>query len=417
MPISGVLRQPWTFCTLRHARSELAKTGILSRLGGPITELKRQFHPTTTFNRSNALRSDQKIASKAVFDDRKIQRTMNKVMGVRGPINKVAYKPSLVKTTYGSSVKKHEFQLMKGASLTQENSNHESVTVGPTPGNVRRARQLSDVFFLRITEIAHIGGVHPIFQEHNVEIVKVNMLPDMRNLHVYWATTGNPQVDDKINRALTGEVAWLLRRQLAELQVIGRTPTVSFKPDDTRHRLNHVAHLIEISDKPPEDEEEKETANDGRKRVSKPPSASVEEEVIDLSKRISAFSFPPDAPTWAEMKGGVVQIRDARNFNHDYIMGQVLKAKVSANPALARQWDDSISRDVERQDQSNFAWRFNAQDKDDLTKYLRERKLRSKVGKMKRSEAQDSNYSDDDDDDFWDDDDDDDDRDDFESIP
>ena len=108
MPSSGVLRHPVTFCLLRHARIETKLFGAI--YGQPM----RPFHATQHQERSNAMSHDHKIASRAVFDAKKIQRTMNKVMGVRTPINKVAYKPSLIKKTYGATVSKQEFQMVAG---------------------------------------------------------------------------------------------------------------------------------------------------------------------------------------------------------------------------------------------------------------------------------------------------------------
>ena len=157
--------------------------------------------------------------------------------------------------------------------MDQVNPDHESIREGPTPGNLRRARQLSDVMFLRISgknspslecrrqarkgdldsvpdhykfvivcflfeftendglspEMVHIGGLHPVFQDHDIEIVKVRLLPDMRNLHIFWATTGNPLVDAEVGRALTSEVAWQIRRQLADLKVMLSTRLEFFR--------------------------------------------------------------------------------------------------------------------------------------------------------------------------------------------
>ena len=186
---------------------------------------------------------------------------------------------------------------------------------------------------------------------------------------------------------------------------MGRAPTVTLIPDESRVRLNHVAHLIEVSDKPPE--EVVDQLVDEQKRGSKLLLSSVQEEEIgvDLSKQISAFSFPPDAPTWREMKRGVIVIRDSRNLNYDYIMGQATRAKVSANPALSHQWDESIRKDYQMKDQSNmdskYSWRFNARDKNELTSYLKERKQKMRDKKIKRSVGgYGSIDSDDDDEDF-----------------
>ena len=191
---------------------------------------------------------------------------------------------------------------------------------------------------------------------------------------------------------------------------MGRAPTVTFKPDDSRIRLNHISHLIEVSDKPPEDEvaeaEKESSATSSKLSLSR---QDDDEIGVDLSKRISAFSFPPDAPTWAEMKRGVILVRDSRNLNHDHLMKQSVKAKVSANPALAQQWDESMQKDLEAS-QMKYSWRFDARDKDELTTYLRERKQKISGRKLRNSVGGlGSNDGDEDYDDYRDNDDDDDD--------
>ena len=67
--------------------------------------------------------------------------------------------------------------------------------------------------------MVHSGSVHPIFRKYKIEIVKVRMLPDMRNVHVFWATTGNAQVDLEIEEKLRNEAGWLIRSEMSQLKV------------------------------------------------------------------------------------------------------------------------------------------------------------------------------------------------------
>ena len=67
--------------------------------------------------------------------------------------------------------------------------------------------------------MVHSGSVHPVFRKHKIEIVKVRMLPDMRNVHVFWSMTGNPQIDQEIDEQLRNEAGWEIRSQMAQLQV------------------------------------------------------------------------------------------------------------------------------------------------------------------------------------------------------
>ena len=80
-------------------------------------------------------------------------------------------------------------------------------------------RKHSLMILTLFSEMIHSGGIHPIFREHKIEIVRVRMLPDMRNVHIFWSITGNPQIDREIDEKLRNEAGWEIRRQMAQLQV------------------------------------------------------------------------------------------------------------------------------------------------------------------------------------------------------
>ena len=177
-------------------------------------------------------------------------------------------------------------------------------------------------------------------------------------------------------------------------------------PDDSRIKVNRLRHLIEIADKPPEDEEKDSrsytVANDSHR------TPGPEDPGVDLSQRISAFSFADDAPTWREMQESVVVVRDSRSLNHDHLMGQVLRARASANPALAEE-RDRLRADAQAETNARHhstSWRFNAGEKDELSTYLKDRKKSAERKKMKGTnwnafdmDEDDQRYDDDDDDD------------------
>jgi len=378
-----------SWCVLRHFY-RCKKLGSISNL---VLENRLQsvfpharsawsvlhFHSSPALERSNAVRGT-KCGGKDIFEHQKIQDTMNKVMGTRGPFKKVAYKPGLRQTSAASAVGKQDFPTIKRGDMQdfgdEERGSQQIAASGHSAGRVRRARQLSDVMFLRIAEMIHSGGIHPIFREHKIEIVKVRMLPDMRNVHIFWSITGNPQIDRVIDEKLRDEAGWEIRRQMAELQIMGRVPSVVFMPDDSRIRATHLYHLIEIADKPPEDEEKDAQSGSLLHAKDSNPIPAAEDPGDDLSQRISAFSFAADAPTWREMKESVVVVRDSRSLNHDHLMGQVLRAKASANTAFVEEWDRRRSEAAAETNASRSwsSWRFNAGEKDELSTYLKGRK-------------------------------------------
>ena len=172
-------------------------------------------------------------------------------------------------------------------------------------------------------------------------------------------------------------------------------------PDDSRIKVNRLHHLIEIADKPPEDEEKDSRSDTVANDFHRTPGP------VDLSQRISAFSFADDAPTWREMQESVVVVRDSRSLNHDHLMGQVLRARASANPALAEEWD-RLQADAQAETNArrhSTSWRFNAGEKDELSTYLKDRKKSAERKKMKGTnwdafdmDEDDQRYDDDDND-------------------
>ena len=72
----------------------------------------RLFHSTPCLERSNRVHGT-KCGGKDIFEANKIQDTMNKVMGARGPFKKVAYKPGLRQTSAASAVGKKDFLTLR----------------------------------------------------------------------------------------------------------------------------------------------------------------------------------------------------------------------------------------------------------------------------------------------------------------
>ena len=74
------------------------------------------FHSSPHWERSNAVRGT-KCGGRDIFETKKIQDTMNKVMGTRGPFKKVAYRPGLRQTSAASAVGKQDFPTVKRESV------------------------------------------------------------------------------------------------------------------------------------------------------------------------------------------------------------------------------------------------------------------------------------------------------------
>jgi len=399
-----------TWCLVRSLRTcdKFQKQSVTDRLGllrspsSHQTSKSQLFHVSAIVERSNAVRGS-KCGNRDIFELRRVQDTMNKVMGVRGPHKKVAYKPSLRPTSAASAIGKHDFKTIKGRAFDEEERGSQRLGVASTSGSVKRARQLSDVMFLRIAEMVHSGSVHPIFQKYKIEIVKVRMLPDMRNVHVFWATTGNAQVDLEIEEKLRNEAGWLIRSEMSQLKIMGRFPQVTFIADDTRIRHNQVAHIIEISDKPPEDDNDA-LANGESKMRNFESTTDIDEVGLDLSRRMTEFSFAADAPTWSDMKDGVVVVRDSRNLDYDRVMNQVIAARVAANPSLGEEWNRQLGKEVAPESKAGGSWRFNSHNKDELSSYLKKRKRTLERRKINVGDEldDDDDYTDDDLEDFSD---------------
>jgi len=292
-----------------------------------------------------------KINDNHVFDVRKISKTMGKIMGTKDPQQKVTYKPGL-QLSKGPALRNSDFQavpLRKGEKAIGDNRS------GPTPGNRRRAKQLSDVMFLRITEMIHSGDVHPVFQENKLEIVSVKMFPDMRNLHIYWALTGDVLKDQRINEQLN-DAAWEIRRQIAGLQIIGRTPTVRFIGDDKALKMAYVFNLIETSEKPPE-EDDNVKKEENQNEFS-------EKSILECKDFSNLTSF--DGASWNELEDSVQTTRDALGLNFDKIMSKV---KVERHPMQM----DTPPAPHSVETSITPSWRVMSQSKDELSVFLKKR--------------------------------------------
>lgn len=113
-----------TWCLVRSLRTcdKFQKQSVTDRLGllrspsSHQTSKSQLFHVSAIVERSNAVRGS-KCGNRDIFELRRVQDTMNKVMGVRGPHKKVAYKPSLRPTSAASAIGKHDFKTIKGMKV------------------------------------------------------------------------------------------------------------------------------------------------------------------------------------------------------------------------------------------------------------------------------------------------------------
>ena len=83
---------------------------------GYLSSSGRKLYHVSAPRAGNNVKIGSKIGGRPIFDAEKIQKTMNKVMGVKDPhkTKKVTYKPGLRTTSYGAGVTKHDFSAVKG---------------------------------------------------------------------------------------------------------------------------------------------------------------------------------------------------------------------------------------------------------------------------------------------------------------
>ena len=89
----------------------------------------------------------------------------------------------------------------------------------------------------------------------------------------------------------------------------------------------------------------------------------------------------------------VVVMRDARNLDHDRLMNQVVRARVSGSATNVPRFDDNNNdnnnnnnnddgRSVPDLPSGSSSWRLNSQSKDELSTFLRDRRRKLKERKM-----------------------------------
>ncbi|XP_042868113.1 uncharacterized protein LOC122250654 isoform X2 [Penaeus japonicus] len=113
-------------------------------------------------------------------------------------------------------------------------------------GNTHRLQVLNKVFLEKISDIMATGEVSSQLSGHGVEITKVQVLPHIVGINVYWISK-KPQFDDNVSKVLQ-ENAPHLRHELSQLRVLGHVPHITFVKDHRFYKIAEVERCLSIAD-------------------------------------------------------------------------------------------------------------------------------------------------------------------------
>ncbi|XP_074644241.1 putative ribosome-binding factor A, mitochondrial [Tubulanus polymorphus] len=149
-----------------------------------------------------------------------------------------------------------------------------------TRGTLRRAQQLSTVYYKYITDIINSGELHSSLAEKEIFISKVTMSPDFSELTVKWLASGTEE--DEINQEIFECSAWCLRSILTGYNVTSRCPRIVFVPDYKEARLLELDRILAAVDKGPPDEIEQTVNNEESNVDSSSIASSFQNDILDL---------------------------------------------------------------------------------------------------------------------------------------
>ncbi|XP_037778617.1 uncharacterized protein LOC119575192 [Penaeus monodon] len=113
-------------------------------------------------------------------------------------------------------------------------------------GNTHRLQILNKVFLEKISDIMATGEVSSQLSGHGVEITKVQVLPNVLGINVYWISK-EPHLDDIVSKVLQ-ENAPRLRHELSQLRVLGHVPRITFVRDEKFYKVAEVEKRLSLAD-------------------------------------------------------------------------------------------------------------------------------------------------------------------------
>ncbi|XP_041984408.1 uncharacterized protein LOC121736980 [Aricia agestis] len=99
----------------------------------------------------------------------------------------------------------------------------------PGKRGIRRMAMLNKLFMKNVTDIMSTGTVSVNIVGRGIEISKVKVTPDFKNVNVFWVCKGDST--DEETQILLNSIAGPLRHELSTLRLMGQVPYISFLKD------------------------------------------------------------------------------------------------------------------------------------------------------------------------------------------
>jgi len=199
--------------------------------------------------------------------------------------------------------------ILVGSKMLSE----DLTTSGVTLGQLREAKKWSQELHKKIANWITRGKSHSLFLEHNLELTKVKLLPDMKTLNVHWSATGVIHVDKYIQQKLGYETAMEIRQHL-QTEVPDLVPEIVFKADHMRERIRQLTDLTQ-SRTPSTQQQQQELDIFGQMKLSSG---------IETLKRVEPVAVNGGGTPWSLMEENFTVVRQTRDLDYDRIMREVL---------------------------------------------------------------------------------------------
>lgn len=109
--------------------------------------------------------------------------------------------------------------------------------------NTRRMNVLNKLFMEQISGLLATGEISDEILGKGLQISRVRISHDFRQLSVYWSTT-KPNIADSVLEKELQRCSGLLRHELSRLCLMGRVPRITFIKDTLQANLFHVDELL-----------------------------------------------------------------------------------------------------------------------------------------------------------------------------
>lgn len=113
--------------------------------------------------------------------------------------------------------------------------------------NNQRIHRLNKVFMDKISDVMASGVVSTQLSGFGLEISKIQVLADMREINVYWISSGREDTDMRVGEILAKNSS-NIRRELCQLSVLGRVPLLNFVPDHRYHKMAELERRLATAD-------------------------------------------------------------------------------------------------------------------------------------------------------------------------